>query len=304
MRKCLKFILFIDLLFIGNFAKSQDDYYINFDFGFTIENVFIDTISNSSNSWEIGTPQKDILSNAYSEPNVIITEISNSYPVNDTSSFYIKHIARGDYENGQFAYLEGKYFVNSDTLTDYGKIEFSPDNGTAWYDILSEENTVQFWNGLNNIPVLSGNSNDWKLFRFDTGYFCYSNQINVGWGDTIVYKFTFISDSIDTNKDGLMFDDFRLIDFIESVNEIGMNKIESSCFPNPVQKNITIRFDNPLYEKFDVFIYDVKGSILKTITTNTDLIDLSCEKFEKGLYYYKLVNKKDNLFSFGSFVKE
>ncbi len=36
-------------------------------------------------------------------------------------------------------------------------------------------------------------------------------------GDTVLFRFSFISDSIDNQKDGLMFDNIRFMDFTEGI---------------------------------------------------------------------------------------
>ena len=51
--------------------------------------IFIDTINNPNNIWQIGLSQKTFLS---SSDVVMITDTLNSYPANDTSSFILKHV--------------------------------------------------------------------------------------------------------------------------------------------------------------------------------------------------------------------
>jgi hypothetical protein len=53
----------------------------------------IDVASNPNNIWQIGPPQKAVLNNSNSSPNVIITDTINSYPITDTSSFTIESTA-------------------------------------------------------------------------------------------------------------------------------------------------------------------------------------------------------------------
>lgn len=60
--------------------------------------------------------------------------------------------------------LSGQYFVNSDTLTDFGIIEMSPDNGNTWIDLINDTINAYAiqWNVTK--PTLTGNSNGWLNF--------------------------------------------------------------------------------------------------------------------------------------------
>src|SRR5690606_28661361 len=39
--------------------------------------------------WQIGPPQKSVFDSAATNPNVIVTDTINTYPINDTSSFTV-----------------------------------------------------------------------------------------------------------------------------------------------------------------------------------------------------------------------
>ena len=58
-----------------------------------------------------------------------------------------------NFADGGFAFvhtaiLSGEYYVNSDSLTDFGLIEFSPDNGTTWIDLINDTTYANdlWWN--------------------------------------------------------------------------------------------------------------------------------------------------------------
>ncbi|MBN1186802.1 MAG: hypothetical protein JXB49_31275 [Bacteroidales bacterium] len=138
---------------------------LNFDDNYVLNHLTIDTISNPNNIWQVAAPQKGEFIHAFSVPNVIITDSVNSYPVNDTSSFIITNVALGEgFDNQHTVILEGQYFVDSDSLQDYGKIEFSPDNGATWVDLFHDTVPVSEWYWLFDKPVLTGKSNGWKSF--------------------------------------------------------------------------------------------------------------------------------------------
>ena len=51
--------------------------------------ILIDTTIDN-NIWQIGKPSKSLFSSALSSPNAIITDTSNTYPINNESYFYLK----------------------------------------------------------------------------------------------------------------------------------------------------------------------------------------------------------------------
>jgi hypothetical protein len=55
--------------------------------------------------------------------------------------------------------------------------------------------------------------------------------------DTVLFRFNFVSDSIQTNKDGWMIDDIRLLgEFYSGINE--KQTMTLAAFPNPCNNNI------------------------------------------------------------------
>ena len=73
-----------------------------------------DTASNPDNIWQVGIPQKATINLAFSEPRCIITDTTDSYPTNDTSSFIIQTVDYGGWSSMHSAELSGKYFVNDE----------------------------------------------------------------------------------------------------------------------------------------------------------------------------------------------
>jgi len=257
---------------------------INFDDNTYLNKIIIDTIHNPSNIWQIGPPNKSVFTNAISNPNVIITDSTNSYPTNDTSSFTIIHIARYGWSL-QYPKVDlgGWYFVNSDTLTDFGYFDFSADKGNTWYKADSSLGACT-WGAVEELPTFTGNSDGWKHF-----YYCFNTPVQVNMGDTILYRFTFISDSIQTNKDGIMFDNLHFEDWYESIQEIQNDNL-ISIYPNPVNDklyiNINKRSGSEIFQ-----IIDYQGKIVcekNNLTEN--YIDVSM--LANGIFILKYSDKK------------
>lgn len=246
----MKKILLCSILFIcSTNSFGQQFWDINFEDPFTNSSVIIDTINDPNNIWERGQPSKTIFTTAYSSPNVIVTDRLNPYPSNDTSSFTIIHIAEDAWVSGYPKVdIGGWYYVNSDSLTDFGFIDFSSDLGNTWTRV---DSSLGFctWNATEDLPVFTGNSYGWKHF-----YYCLQVTDLVNYYDTILYRFTFVSDSVQTNKDGLMFDNLHFEDWAEGIEEFQNDNL-ISISPNPVSNELRIRYlkkkGNPKIQIFD-----------------------------------------------------
>jgi len=138
-----------------------DNYCLFFDNGDNLDHLFIDTVNYPENIWQIGRPQKTVFNEAQSLPNVMITDTLNSYPVNNSSIFIIKDIVSYGMMEG-IENLTGYFNVQSDSLNDYGKIEFSPDKGITWYDLIADTVNRTNWKWISSEPVLTGNSGGWQ----------------------------------------------------------------------------------------------------------------------------------------------
>ena len=270
----------IATLFLSGQAFNDYLYTLTFENPSLLNHVFIPT--NSSNKWQIGAPQKTVFTSAFSPTNVIVTDKSNPYPINDTSIFIIKNIANAGLLNaGGTTILSGKYFVNSDTISDFGKIEFSPNNGTTWVDLI---NTTTYSNSIfwTFKPTLTGNSNIWKDFYVNISQL--GPLFNIQNGDTVLYKFTFISDNTQSNKDGLMYDDLHFEDYLESIPEIQNDNL-ISIFPNPTSDLITIN-EIKKGSRPKIEIFDFTGHLVfvdKKFSGQT----ISTKALPSGVYFLK-----------------
>ncbi len=278
--KKLFFSLFLLLSASIMIAQINEPYYtLTFDSPFGMEHLRIDTVGNSNNIWQIGMPYKQHITSAFTVPNAIVTDLIHPYPTNDTSSFIITNIANQGYTCPHTVALSGRYNVYSDTLSDYGKIEFSPNNGLTWFNLIKDTlilDTSNYfdWNWDvygNPHPTLSGNSFGWKDFYVNLAQF--GNYLGVTVGDTVLFRFTFISDSIETNKDGLAFDNLQFMDICEGIAEFQNDNL-IAISPNPTSEKFTITCPNePLMQ---LCVYDMIGKeILRKEIGSAAVIDVS-----------------------------
>ncbi|MBL0049224.1 MAG: T9SS type A sorting domain-containing protein [Bacteroidetes bacterium] len=107
---------------------------------------------------------------------------------------------------------------------------------------------------------------------------------NIQMNDTVLFRFTFISDSIQTNKDGLMFDDFRFLDYFEGISEIQNNNL-ISISPNPTKDELRIHSSIVSNNKS----MQILNSIGQVITnySNFDEETIDIRNFKNGIYLLK-----------------
>ena len=283
------------LFSVASFSQSSSFYTLDFEDTAALHHLRIDTVSNLNNIWQVGAPQKTIFTNAYSNPNVIVTDTINPYPINDTSSFTIVNVAGDGFTYPHTASLIGEYSVNSDTLTDFGTIEFSPDNGTSWYDIINDTFITNHIYVQQHWISLTGNSNGWQQFYVNLAPL--GPLFNIQLGDTVLWRFTFISDNIQTNKDGLMFDNLYFEDYVEGIPEIQNDNL-ISISPNPTSNELRIYKSN-VSDSQKVQVLNYRGQVLYDNSNFIgDMIDI--RQLPNGIYLLKYAATK--YFSVKKFV--
>lgn len=279
------FSLFLLIISFSFQAKCQpgNNYTQSFDDSSFLNRIFIDTLNNN-NDWQIGKPLKTVFDSAVSFPNVIVTDTVNSYVINDTSVFLISNSRV--YPLAGWLDLNGKYYVNTDTLTDYGIIEFSPDSGISWLNLLTYQSNAISWG---NKPVLSGNSNGWKSFWCsilitDTFSSCGAQ------GSPLLFRFTFISDSVQTNKDGLMYDNLFFHEGWESINETRDDDM-ITVFPIPASGEISIHKKH-ISKQESIQVYDLKGELVFE-NLNFTGVTINLQQLNNGIYLLKYLTDKN-----------
>ncbi len=280
----MKQILFsILLVLITATTFSQFQWGINFDNSFYPERISLDTTSNPNCIWQVGHPAKTVFTSAYSEPNAIMTDTINPVPLSDTSTFYLIH-ERDNWQPFHVFILDFWYQLDGDS-TDFGLIEISPDEGLNWINMLTQDTIYEFyWHSAK--PTLTGSTEGWQQFRVDM------TQWASGWGtfpieitaDTIIFRFTYVTDTMATNNDGWILDDFQLEDWWEGIIETQNNNL-ISIYPIPTKDRLYIKTNQiSIYQRIQIL--DYQGQVLynkKTITEN--YIDIS--HLKNGLYFLK-----------------
>ena len=291
------------LILLNNYSYSQiDSFSICNSFDSNITLIKIDTTS----TWEIGSPTKSIFDSSYSGINSIITDLDSLYQNNDTSSFLAVYSDQGWVPNYLNSYLpleiEFNHRFNTDSITDFGTIEMSFNGGDKWYDVLSDSYNAAFQNGYENYHyfeysgdtifdslTVTGNSNGWVHSKLSKEIGQIISNDTLFYVDTILLKFTFISDSIGRNE-GWQIDDLciKMDYYFLSINEV--NSFDDfKISPNPNNGNFTVGDYSSLKGQLEIF--DVNGVLVYT-EPNISNSSLIKTKLRTGLYFVKLIDEK------------
>jgi hypothetical protein len=134
-------------------------------------------------------------------------------------------------------------------------------------------------------------------------FFDLGSTFNLIMGDTVLFRFSFISDSLFDNLGGLMFDEIQFHDFIEGMAKIRFKTIRTNIYPNPGNDLFTIDFDNPDTHPFQLKVYDIRSKMVyiqEDITANK--VVLHTPDYAPDTYVYKLTDLNAQKRGWGKFV--
>ena len=299
MKKYLLTLIISFLLFFV-FTESKAQYtYDSVSFETPISTIFIDPSPN--NNWQIGMPSKTFFDAAHIGAKAILTDTINSYTPNDTSVFI--YTIRNPYTWTCYTSMEYWHKFDTDTLTDIGMIDASYDGGNSWVTV-SDTNDVSpmgsnFWWDYDfhaetgqykpHHLIVSGKSDGWILSRFNWEWWIpVKMDTIIAPPDSLMIRFTFISDDIETNKEGWMIDDiltysaeWQLCSGIDEQKKENMISIS----PNPFsyQTSLTASF---LLNNSIITIYNTSGQIVNQIHGNSGYqVPIPRYNLPSGLYF-------------------
>jgi len=259
--------------------------------------IMIDT-TNQSNIWQIGIPSKSIFSEALSEPNALITDTLNIYPINNQSSFYFKINMSTLWTGLPYFMVLWNQKMDCEIGKDGGVIEVSYDSMQTWVNIF-EDMVYQ--------PITIGNVNNDTLFNGEMGIseidttwkeigFCWSSVIGNP-VDEIFIRFTFHSDSIDSFQEGWIIDNFEAFPtIVDNVEELVWNRNERLTFevyPNPSSNQITLKRKGEKLQKVIIQIIDIAGIVVyQRANSNSKEVELDISLLNTGTYVVVLRNER------------
>ena len=249
---------------------------------------FIDPLQ-SNNIWQIGAPSKATFDSAYSASLALITDSVNTYPINNTSSFMFTVYT------DDFTEIEFWHKINSDSLADGGVIEVSTDGGFSWTNIINLPQ-ITCTNFYSSSDFISSNSNksgftgtsDWMHSKIQGAYLF-----------DVTFRFTFTSDSINTNKDGWMIDNFSVKVYGTGINQSKVSKF--NIYPNPSTKLINISGLNN--HDYSCSIINHFGQKIQSQQINNSNSQIDISTLRNGTYFIEIIHQQTNKKSILKFVK-
>jgi len=248
----------------------------------------------TNNIWQIGNPSKTFFNSAYSVPNAIVTDTLGFYPRNNYSTFKVTlYDSLWNEQPLNACSVRFMYKFDTDSLKDGGYVEISYDGGKTWTNIANDPlvNTINhfYYDNTHYLnPVISngnaaytGKSNGWKQGELA---WCWN------WNNpqSVILRFVFSSDSIQTNKEGWMIDNIELIvDICEGIPEFQKDNL-ISISPNPVSTQLTVDIKD-YSDKNAVQIFDALG---QCVYNNQDFKDktIDTQQLQNGYYFLKYAN--------------
>ncbi len=215
--------------------------------------------------WQIGRPQKAVFDSARTYPNALITDTVNTYPVNDTSVFILKQ----EWPTAHFIDLPRISFsfqLQKDS-GDIAIIEYSSDTGKTWKNLMK---SGEYHFNVNRISI-DTSTIGWVYM---TTYFFPLSQQGAN-TDSIFYRFTFISDSVDSHQDGWIIDDILLDYYWEGYVPTVHSNTLISIYPNPCTNELFIKSKSITTHTPQVSIYDALGRQLYNAALTTDNIPIN-----------------------------
>ncbi|MCD6097768.1 carboxypeptidase regulatory-like domain-containing protein [bacterium] len=135
------------------------------------------------------------------------------------------------------------------------------------------------------------NGNHWHTEEFDLSAYL---------GHTVKVRFHFGSDA-GVNYAGWYIDDLKLYYIVESLNIIEErtqpHRLHLSCYPNPFNESINIRFCLPEEENITLSAYNIKGETVRTIFSGKaepgeHILSWNACDLPSGMYFVRINGKR------------
>lgn len=278
----MKKLILVPLLLSSYFGNAQwsCNNTITFDRGDSLYPIIItiDTIHYHHNIWQIGAPHKTVFSSAFSSPNAIVTDTLNHFPVNDTSVFVMGIPKRAPLLTFMppFYELQFYYQLNIDTGT-IAKVDISIDNGLHWSNVSDSLPPFFYW--ISDTAKFLTSTTGWTSFRMHGCMACSGDS------SIILFRFTFISDSVPALRDGWIIDNINISYWCEGyVSQLQTSK-SISIFPNPTSSYLTVTSTNEISQ---IAISNLLGQTLFTHDYNSEKVEVDVADLPKGVYLIKI----------------
>lgn len=247
---------------------------------------------DSGSVWQIGPPDKEVhFKDASTIPNVIVTDTINPYPINDTSRFEVKIL--NEWGSWGILALQWNQKLDLDSSADWGAIELSIDNGASWMDVFDNPFVYSFYGfDINNVDYMP------------SGYQAFTSQdtlwknvwlcFDLSWigqtTDTMDFRFSLYSDSVQTQKEGWMIDNM-IANYtqVHTLEEIEPDDY-MTVYPNPTDGRVYINTkkvpDFHIIEQMDLI--DESGRVLQRWENVPTKFFIDIDSHPAGTYFLKV----------------
>jgi hypothetical protein len=267
--------------------------------------------SSANNIWQIGNTTKPFFGALIHPPNGLMTDTINSYPVNNHSYFYLRVPFFMD------AILGFWHKYQMDTLTEVGYIDYSIDTGATWHNVIDPSGFggVAEFNSENlyspddtslGIPGFTGTQSNWTFTRIQW-IVCLPVLERFTCQDTLLLRFHFISDSVNTNKDGWIIDGIQTfyVDLGSGIDEIIRPENNLLISPNPAHDKISIAqfsANNHVLEQVEIFD-EIGRKKLTACGGGHTQMEIDVHTLPPGMYFLHAADSGGDFFG-GTLIKE
>lgn len=255
--------------------------------------------------WQVGPPNKDVFTSAWSEPNALVTD--TVLPHADSTTCYAQFTLVADNVELLGKAIQFQYWSDMDSLQSFGWIEKQNSATYAWNTLpLSDAYFVYFNNSgelaTDSGSFFTGRTNGWRtaeIYLECIGVFHDDDQERGGgWSDTMRLRFAFRGAPNSAGFDGWMIDNVVAVPLACSggVAESGTNTI--NLFPNPA--DVSVQLTTAVTGGFvgsleiiradGVFVYQQQVNRLRSM-------DIVTRDLSNGVYLVRLTNGRDQMFS-------
>ncbi len=289
--KCLLSTLLTFTVIIAHAQITSRSQY--FDGADTVANmsIQIELDTASSNIWQIGPPQKTIFDSAATNPNVLVTDTLNTYPKNNTSIFTFNLPV---FNNWGITAIRWKQKLDMDTAKDGGIVEYSVDTGKTWINVFNDSNVYNFYGYLdttnvdtlpNGVKAFTGRDTVWRDI-----WLCYHGSYLQNF-DSMLFRFTFVSDSVDNNRDGWMIDNMLLQEtFFHTVSTVDPDKT-FMVYPTVSSGVVKISMDEKGKLVQHISVIDAQGKMLQNYDPNAQKTEIDISNLPVGTYFLSIFSE-------------
>lgn len=248
---------------------------------------------DSTNVWQIGAPQKAVFDSAFSNPRALMTDTLRAYPPNVTSSCSFGLYAG---TGSGIAEINWKQKLDTDYGFDGGKVEVSFDEGDIWENVFYHPFFISFMGyQAHNIDtfsngdiVFTGTDSVWRTLSLR---FFLPNGFSTG--NSILLRFTFMSDSLDHVKAGWMIDNLEADVRLANSAELLQYERATKVFPNPTSDKLHVEIEGHQFQGNieQIVLLNSHGQELSEWRNVPSKFSFSVREFDDGFYYVRVKTK-------------